>query len=140
MRYISRVKWSNPGKGVVLFSTLRCSSYLKGSLLVALDYGHQLYLFTPTQISSALNCKAYFSFEGEYLPIKESCPSLWRNKKQTAKTISYKWSSFTNRDISNNWKKQIWYSSGDIWKTYLEWWIWKLCYCPHGSCSWMQAN
>ena len=31
--------WSNPGKGVAPSPTPRCSSYLKGSLLVALDYG-----------------------------------------------------------------------------------------------------
>ena len=37
IRYISRVKWSNPGKGVAPAPTPRCSSYLKGSLLVGLD-------------------------------------------------------------------------------------------------------
>ena len=36
------VKWSNPGKGVAPFPTPRCSSYWKGSLRVALDYGRQL--------------------------------------------------------------------------------------------------
>ena len=41
--YVSRVKWSNPGKGVVPSPTPRCSSYWKRSLLVALDYGGQLY-------------------------------------------------------------------------------------------------
>ena len=35
---------SNPGKGVAPSLTSRCSSYWKGSLLVALDYGRQLYL------------------------------------------------------------------------------------------------
>ena len=40
---VSRVKRSNPGKGVVPSPTPRCSSYWKGSLLVALDYGRQLY-------------------------------------------------------------------------------------------------
>ena len=44
IRYISRVKWSNPGKGVTPSLTPRCSSYWKGSLLVALFYGRQLYL------------------------------------------------------------------------------------------------
>ena len=42
IRYVSRVKWSNPGKGVAPFSTPRCSSYLKGTLLVALDNGCRL--------------------------------------------------------------------------------------------------
>ena len=44
IRYVSRVKWSNPGKGVALFLIPRCCSYRKGSLLVALDYDRQLYL------------------------------------------------------------------------------------------------
>ena len=46
IRYVSRRKWSNPGKGVAPALTPRCSSYWKGSLLVALDYGRQLYLLT----------------------------------------------------------------------------------------------
>ena len=45
IRYISRVKRSNPGEGVVPSPTPRCSSYWKRSLLVALDYDHQLYLY-----------------------------------------------------------------------------------------------
>ena len=43
IRYVSRVKWSNPWKRVAPSPTPRCSSYWKGSLLVALDYGRQLY-------------------------------------------------------------------------------------------------
>ena len=43
IRYISRVKWSNPGKGVAPSPTPRCSSYWKGSLLVTLNYSCQLY-------------------------------------------------------------------------------------------------
>ena len=43
IRYVWRVKWSNPGKGVVLFP--KCSGYWKGSLQVALDYGCQLYFY-----------------------------------------------------------------------------------------------
>ena len=46
IRYGSRVKWSNPGKGVAPFPTSWCSSYRKGSLQVTLDYGRQLYFFT----------------------------------------------------------------------------------------------
>ena len=45
IRYISRVKWSNPGKGVASSPTTRCRSYWKGSDLVALDYGRQLLIF-----------------------------------------------------------------------------------------------
>ena len=41
-KVLSRVKWSNPGKGVVPSPTHRCSSHRKGSLRVALDYSRQL--------------------------------------------------------------------------------------------------
>ena len=37
IRYVSRVKWSNPGEGVAPSPTPRCNSYWKGSLLVTLD-------------------------------------------------------------------------------------------------------
>ena len=40
------IKWSNPGKGVAPSPTPWCSSNWKGSFLVALDYGRQLYLLT----------------------------------------------------------------------------------------------
>ena len=41
--YVSRVKWSNPGKEVAPSPTPQCSSYWKGSLQVTLDYCCQLY-------------------------------------------------------------------------------------------------
>ena len=44
IRYASRVKWSNPGNGVVPSPTSQCSSYWKGSLWVTLNYGCKLYL------------------------------------------------------------------------------------------------
>ena len=43
IRYLSRVKWGNPGKRVAP-PTHRCSSYWKWTLRFALDYGRQLYL------------------------------------------------------------------------------------------------
>ena len=49
IRYGSRVKWSNPGKGVAPSPTPWCSSYWKGSLRVTLDYGRQLYLLLSEQ-------------------------------------------------------------------------------------------
>ena len=39
IRYRSRIKWSNPWKGIVPSPTLWCSSYWKGGLQVILDYG-----------------------------------------------------------------------------------------------------
>ena len=55
IRYVSRVKWRNPGKGVTRSSTSRCSSYSKGSLLVALDYSY-IYkqLFQSIQFSISI--------------------------------------------------------------------------------------
>ena len=44
IRYGSRVKSSNPGKGVAPSPTPGVVSYRKGSLRVTLDYGRQLYL------------------------------------------------------------------------------------------------
>ena len=59
IRYISRVKWSNPGEGVAPSSTPRCSSYWKGSHRFALDYSRQLY----SLYGIALCCnKKSFSF------------------------------------------------------------------------------
>ncbi len=43
IRWGSRVKWSNPGKGVAPSPAPRWSSYWKGSLRVTLDYSRQLY-------------------------------------------------------------------------------------------------
>ena len=51
IRYVSRVKWINPRRGVAPFPTPRCSSYWKGSLLVALDYGRHLYLLYSIKYS-----------------------------------------------------------------------------------------
>ena len=50
IRYVSRVKRSNPGKGIAPSPTPRCSSYWKGNLLVALDYGCQLYFILLSKI------------------------------------------------------------------------------------------
>ena len=45
IRYVSRVKWSNPGKGVAPSTTPQCSSYWKGSLQVTFDDCRQLNFF-----------------------------------------------------------------------------------------------
>ena len=44
IRHGSRVKWSNPGKGVEPSPTPWCGSNQKERRGVTLDYGHQLYL------------------------------------------------------------------------------------------------
>ena len=43
IRYVSRVKWTNPGKGVAPSPIPRCCSYWKWSLQVTLNYSHQFY-------------------------------------------------------------------------------------------------
>ena len=48
IRYVTRVKWSNPGKWVAPSPTPRCSSYWKWNLRVAHDYVRQLYLLLLT--------------------------------------------------------------------------------------------
>ena len=55
IRYGSRVKWSNPGKGVAPFPTPRCISYWKGSLRVTLDSCGQLY-FTVCKFMCVCVC------------------------------------------------------------------------------------
>ena len=52
IRYISRVKWSNPEKGVAPSPTPQFSSYWKGSLLVTLDYNRQLYFIIIGHLKS----------------------------------------------------------------------------------------
>ena len=53
IRYGSRVKWSNPGNGVVPSLTPWCSSYWKGSLRVALNYGQLILCLKVRESHSA---------------------------------------------------------------------------------------
>ena len=43
IRYVSRVKWSNPGKGLAPSPKFWCNSYWNWSFRVAFDSGRQLY-------------------------------------------------------------------------------------------------
>ena len=54
IKYVSRVKWCNPGKGVALSPTPWCSSYWKGSFRVTLDYGRQLYFTYNNEVLSGI--------------------------------------------------------------------------------------
>ena len=65
IKYVSRVKWSNPGKEVVPSPTPRCSSYWKGSIPVALDYGPTLLFINISKYNVA--CQS-----GDIIP-----PFLW---------------------------------------------------------------
>ena len=57
IRYVSRVKWRNPGKGVSPCRTPRCSSYWKGSPLVPLKYGRQLSFTILLGVKSSVVCE-----------------------------------------------------------------------------------
>ena len=58
IRYESRVKSCNPGKGVAPSPTPKCSSYRKGSLRVTVDYGRQFYFFIIyVSYTTRKNCK-----------------------------------------------------------------------------------
>ena len=62
IRYVSRVKWSNLGKGVAPSAIPWCCSYGKGSLRVTLDYSHQLYLLFPMNVISYLVIFSFISY------------------------------------------------------------------------------
>ena len=49
VRYVPRVKWSNPRKGVAPSTTPRCCSNWKGNIRVYPDYGRQLIRFQVFQ-------------------------------------------------------------------------------------------
>ena len=54
--YGSRVKWSNPWKGVAPFPTTWCSSYRKDRLRVTIDYSPQIYfmaMFNAKELTRA---------------------------------------------------------------------------------------
>ena len=85
LRYVSRVKWSNPGKGVAPSPTPRCSSYWKGSLLVTLDYGRQLYLLYMCVCTRACVCVCV-SFPFVLMPLWKPCnPQFSRQVKATSR-------------------------------------------------------
>ena len=75
IRYVSRVKWCNPGKRVAPSPTPRCSSYWKGSLRIALDYSrHFTYFYIYIYIyivqfdgdSNSIKSSWWIYFGGEY--------------------------------------------------------------------------
>ena len=97
IRDVSRVKWSNPGKGVAPSPTPWCSSSWKGSLLVTLDYGRQLYFYIGCKKK-----KRNFAFVTQLpwsliilLPVLVR-PRVFQLAVKLAKIFEWKWKS--------NWK------------------------------------
>ena len=88
IRYGSRVKLSNPGKGVAPSSTPWCSSYRKGSLRVTLDYGRQLYLLFTIYVSDSIFgfFVPHFSLLG-FLLVYEGCKGITEEKKKEGQDI-----------------------------------------------------
>ena len=69
IRYVSRVKWSNSGKGVVPSPTSRCSSYWKGRLLVT--------NFTFTYMTSSIPIKYKWFLNKIQFSIIARAPFWW---------------------------------------------------------------
>ena len=59
IRFVPRVKWGNPRKGVAPFLTPQCGRYWKENLRVALDEGRRLYI---TIIYNFLLCSYRISY------------------------------------------------------------------------------
>ena len=86
IRYGSRVKWSNPGKGVAPSSTPWCSSYRKGRFWISLNYTCQLYLLIHQ--CSSLSIILSLSHEGRWFPfsfhIWSAIPNFLTSPQYTA--------------------------------------------------------
>ena len=67
--YISRVKWSNTGKGVAPSHKPRYSSYWKGSFRIALDFSHQHF------IQDSWICRYGLQVRNSRLNLKYECCS-----------------------------------------------------------------
>ena len=106
IRYVLRVKWRNPGKGVAPSPTPRCTRYWKGRLLVALDYGHQLYnLYTIILFQSG----NIATLDGASLKLVDKFIYLGSSVSSTKKDIDTRltkaWTAIDR--LSNIWKSDL---------------------------------
>ena len=88
IRYISGVKWSNPGKGIVTFTTLRCSSYWEGSSRGALDCCRQ-YIYIYIIISIKEKYLKPFKLV-QIICIRYICQP--QTREQFVTRVNFKWS------------------------------------------------
>ena len=112
IRYMSRVTWSNPGKGVAPSPTPRCSSYWKESLLVALDYYRLLlFLFKTKKIVNSYFWRIDVTLTGIRIP-RYSGPGSNGNEGllHTSQSLTTKWSL-------------VWYPGYRFWGDILPLWI-----------------
>ena len=109
IRYVSRVKWSNPGKGVASSPKPWCSSYWKGNFPVTLDHDRQLYFKYQKHFHS-------FSDSKEYLWLCEFFLEqnvFWRKKTSRC---SKKWLSVKNmEDCDKSHIPSPWASALSFW-------------------------
>ena len=102
-QYVSRIKWSNPGKRVAPSATLWCSSYWKGSLQVTLNYGCQLYLYISINIFQ------------KYFIILSIIFKLNGNSQQTALSRIWNWITNPNSFNVDHYICGTHFSPGLIW-------------------------
>ena len=114
IRYVLRVKWSNPGKGVASSPIPRCNSYWKGNVLVALDCGRQQLVFFKTLSDLTQNIMytsrfcfiitflCWWNVHTKRIPIgfilifhQSSLKSFKAKVKFVRKLMAIKWTKFT---------------------------------------------
>ena len=86
IRYVSRVKWSNPGKGVAPSPTPPFSIYCKGSLRVALEYGHQRYFLYINILKCCFYIQIAYKSTSRFLAqnsMLDLCLLYWTTLKHT---------------------------------------------------------
>ena len=115
IRYVSRVKWSNSAPS----PTPRCSSYWKGSLLVALDFGRQLffllisakYRFAMTSQSQKMKRKSDRSYRSRqyFWNIKEKIPFLYCNTLAQKELLIFKQLHFRFLVIESKGWNRVWF-------------------------------
>ena len=105
----SRVKWSNPGKGVAPSPIFRCSNYWKESHLVALDYGRQLCSTMCLVISN--DSQICFLLLINFLCVQYTWMYF------VILFITYLWKSFEDKKLLSSWNSELIFSfnSGIDW-------------------------
>ena len=88
IRWRSRVKWSNPGNIEAPSPIPWCSSYLKVSLRVAVNWGRQLYLlyFQEARLANRLYVEETDSLTQSQIPNKVVCVWLLRKSMSLSMT------------------------------------------------------
>ena len=102
IRYVSRVKWRNLGKGVAPSPTPQCSSYWKGSLLVALDYSCQLYFYFYLLWVRVINF-----FQAVFMLILLDGCTTWRLTKCIEKKLDCNCTRMLRAILNKSWKQHL---------------------------------